>query len=196
MILFNSISIKTDFPGSSVIKNPPAMQETQDTQVQSLGWEDPLKEGMATHSSILIWRIPWTEKPDGLQSTGSQRVGHDWSNLALRHNPVSTKRDCICRESVSRSVVSDSLQPHGLQPARLLCPWNSQPTPWSGLPCPPPGDLLNPRLPHLQADSLSSEPPGKLWSPFYCKELKLIEKLSSRPEVTQQLRERPTLEGV
>ena len=50
------------------------MLETQD---QSLGQEDPLEEGMATHSSILAWRIPWTEEPGGLQSTGSQRVGHD-----------------------------------------------------------------------------------------------------------------------
>ena len=46
-------------------------------QVQSLGWEDPLEEGMATHSSILAWRIPWTEEPGGLQSMGSHRVGHD-----------------------------------------------------------------------------------------------------------------------
>ena len=53
------------------VKNPPAVQETQ---VQSLGWEDPLEEGMATHSSLLAWRIPWTEEPGGLQSTGSQRV--------------------------------------------------------------------------------------------------------------------------
>ena len=49
----------------------------QETQVQSLGWEDPLKEGVATHSSILAWRIPWTEEPGRLQSMGSQRVGHD-----------------------------------------------------------------------------------------------------------------------
>ena len=62
------------FPGSSVVKNPPAMQETW---VQSLGWEDPLEKEMATHSSILAWRIPWTEGPGGLQSTGSQRVRHD-----------------------------------------------------------------------------------------------------------------------
>ena len=48
------------------------MQETQETQVQSLVWEDPLEEGMATHSSICAWRIPWTEEPDGLQSIGSQ----------------------------------------------------------------------------------------------------------------------------
>ena len=48
-----------------MVKNPPAMRETQ---VQSLGWEDPLEEGMATHSSILAWRIPWTGAPGGLQS--------------------------------------------------------------------------------------------------------------------------------
>ena len=55
-------------------KNLPAMQETQ---VQSLGWEDPLEKGMATHSSILAWRIPWIEKPRGLHSMGLQRVRHD-----------------------------------------------------------------------------------------------------------------------
>ena len=55
------------------------MQETQETQVWSLGWEDPLEEGMATYSSILAWRIPWTEEPDGLPSMGLQRVGHDWA---------------------------------------------------------------------------------------------------------------------
>ena len=56
------------------VKNPPAIRESW---VQSLGWEDPLEKGTATHSSILDWRIPWTEEPDGLQSMGSQRVGHD-----------------------------------------------------------------------------------------------------------------------
>ena len=54
----------------------------QETQVRSLGWEDPLEKEMATHSSILAWRIPWTEEPGGLQSMGSQMVGHDWSDLA------------------------------------------------------------------------------------------------------------------
>ena len=49
---------------------------------RSLGWEDPLEEGMATHSSTLAWRIPWTEEPGGLQSMGSQRIRHDRSNLA------------------------------------------------------------------------------------------------------------------
>ena len=53
------------------------MQETQETLVQSLGWEDPLAKVKATHSSILAWRIPQTEEPDGLQSMGSQRVEHD-----------------------------------------------------------------------------------------------------------------------
>ena len=56
-----------------MVKNPPAMQKTP---VQSLGQEDPLEEGMATHSSILAWRIPWTKEPGGLQSMGSQRIGY------------------------------------------------------------------------------------------------------------------------
>src|SRR5574340_240593 len=60
-----------------MIKNAPAMRETW---VGSLGWEDPLEEGMATHSSILAWRIPWTEEPGGLQSMGSQRVGEDFGD--------------------------------------------------------------------------------------------------------------------
>ena len=62
------------FLGGSVIKNLPAMQEMQ---VGSLGRDDPLEGGMATHSSILAWRIPWTEEPGGLQSIGSQGVGHN-----------------------------------------------------------------------------------------------------------------------
>ena len=57
-----------------MIKNPPAMQETQ---ARPLNWEDPLEEGGATYSSILAGKIPWTEEPGGLQSTGSKRAGHD-----------------------------------------------------------------------------------------------------------------------
>ena len=60
-----------------MVKNLPAMQEPQEIQVQSLGWENPLEKDMATHSSILAWRIPRTEEPGRLQSMGSQRVGHD-----------------------------------------------------------------------------------------------------------------------
>ena len=59
---------------AQTVKNLPAVQETQ---VPSLGREDSLEKGMATHSSLLAWRVPWTEESGGLHSTGSQRVGHD-----------------------------------------------------------------------------------------------------------------------
>ena len=59
---------------AQTVKKLPTIQETQ---ILSLGWEDLLKKEVATHCSILAWRIPWTEKPGGLQSMGSQRVGHD-----------------------------------------------------------------------------------------------------------------------
>ena len=64
-------------PSDSAVKNLPAMQETQETGVQSLDGEDLLEKEMAIHSSILAWEIPWTEEPEGLQSSGLQRVGHD-----------------------------------------------------------------------------------------------------------------------
>ena len=63
-----------DFPVAQTVKNLPAMQEIW---VRSLGREDPLEKEMATHSSILAWKIPWTKDTGGLQSMGSQRVGHD-----------------------------------------------------------------------------------------------------------------------
>ena len=63
------------------------MQEMQETWIQSLGQGDPLEEEMATHSSILAWRIPWAEEPDGLQSTGLQRLGH---NLGTKQQTVPT----------------------------------------------------------------------------------------------------------
>ena len=72
--MFISLRFNVGFPGGSDSKNLPAVQETW---VQSLGQEDPLKKGMATYSSILAWRVPWTEEHGGLQSMGSQRVGHD-----------------------------------------------------------------------------------------------------------------------
>ena len=65
-----------DFSNGSAIKNPPAVQETKESWVPSLVREDPLEEEMATHSTILAWEIPWTEKPGGLQSVGSRRGGH------------------------------------------------------------------------------------------------------------------------
>ena len=61
-----------------MVKLLPAMRETW---VRSLGWEDPLEKEMATHSSTLAWKIPWTEEPGRLQSMGLQRVGHDWATL-------------------------------------------------------------------------------------------------------------------
>ena len=70
------------FPDGSAVKNPPVMQKLHETQVPSLDQEDPLEEGVAIHSSILAWRIPWTEEPGGLQSIGSQRVRHSRSDLA------------------------------------------------------------------------------------------------------------------
>ena len=90
-----------DFPGAQTVKNLPARQETR---VRSLGWKVPLEKGMAIHSSILAWRIPWTAEPGRLQSIGSQRVRHDrvtntftftlsianiWRNFRPRPSPLS-----------------------------------------------------------------------------------------------------------
>ena len=75
-----------------MIKNLPAVQDMQETRVQSLVQEDPLEEEMATHPSILAWRIPWTEEAGGLQSMGSQRGGHDGTHTvwaALTSQPSS-----------------------------------------------------------------------------------------------------------
>ena len=72
------------------VKNLPAVQETR---IWSLGWEDPLEKEMATHSSILAWKISWTKEPGGLQSMGSQRVGHDWAtNTYYSFLNVSTRK--------------------------------------------------------------------------------------------------------
>ena len=78
---------------------------------------------MATHSSILAWRIPWTEEPAGLQSMGSQRVRHNGVNNAA--TTAGSRRVWAISPHVSLSVVSNSLRPHGLWSARLLCAWNS-----------------------------------------------------------------------
>ena len=68
---------------AQMLKNLPVMQETWDW---SLGWEDPLEKGKAIHSSILAWRIPWTEEPNGLQSMRLQRVRHDSYCLETKHS--------------------------------------------------------------------------------------------------------------
>ena len=74
---------------TQAVKNLPAMQ---DTRVQSLSWENPLEKEMATHSSILAWRIPWTEEPGRLQSMGSQRVRYDRVTNTL--HDISGAQDC------------------------------------------------------------------------------------------------------
>ena len=71
-----------------MVKNLPAVQVTR---VRSFGREDPLQKGMATHSSILAWRIPWTEGPGGLQSMAFQRVGHDWATKTSTSGEKKTK---------------------------------------------------------------------------------------------------------
>ena len=80
------------FTGGSLVKNLPIMQELQETQVQSLGEEDPLEEGKATHSSILAWRRSWTEEPNGLRSVGSQ----EWDTTEVTEhrlgNPLAIQR--------------------------------------------------------------------------------------------------------
>ena len=85
---------------TQMVKNLPAMQETW---VWSLGWEDLLEEEMATHSSILAWRIPWTEEPGGLQSTGLQRVGHDWTTNTFTF-PLSGYLKCFPSDTVVKNL--------------------------------------------------------------------------------------------
>ena len=92
-LIFKNLFFTLGFPGGSVVKNPPAKQERW---VWSLGQEDPLEKEIETHSSILAWEIPWTEKPGGLQSMGSQRVGN---NIATEY---STQFSYIC------SIICDS----------------------------------------------------------------------------------------
>ena len=81
-----------------MVENPPAMQETQ---VGPLGWEDPLEEEMATHSSILAWRIPGSEEPGGLQPKGVQRVRHDWVTKHTCYRPINSINDFPHRALVS-----------------------------------------------------------------------------------------------
>ena len=88
------------FPGGSALKNLPTIQETQ---IRILDQEDALEEGMATHSSLLAWRTPWTEEPGGLQSMGLQRVGHDCSDWARRREEVV---GCLFARSISSNIFS------------------------------------------------------------------------------------------
>ena len=99
-----------DFPGGPSGKEPACQkrQETKETWFQSLGWEDALEEGMATHSRMLACGMLWTEEPGRLQSIGSQRVGYDWSNLAHRHIEI-----CIAIEISNLNMQSESYSSFG-----------------------------------------------------------------------------------
>ena len=86
---------------TQMLKSPPVMQETQD---RSLGQEDPMEKGMATHSSILAWRIPWTEEPGRLEAMGLHRVGHNWAMNTLT---FKIKAKCFQRFSLSTLIYID-----------------------------------------------------------------------------------------
>ena len=81
---------------AQMVKTLPAMQETW---VWSLGWENPLQKGTATHFSILAWRIPWTEEPGRLQSMGLQRVGHNWATFTLILSSQQEDRKTVCYQT-------------------------------------------------------------------------------------------------
>ena len=99
---------------TQTVKNLPAMQETQ---VQSLGQEDPLEKGMAAHSSILAWSFPWTEEPGRIQSMGSQRVRHDW---ATKHSTweMSFPGDSDSKESACNAGGQGSIPGLGRSPGK------------------------------------------------------------------------------
>ena len=101
--------VREAFHSGSVLKNPPAVKELQGMWVRSLAWAGALEEGMATHSSILCLKIPWTEEPGGLQSMGSQRVGHDWNDSA--YNTPCLKERTPKWASASKIWVSLFLKP-------------------------------------------------------------------------------------
>ena len=146
------------------------MQEMEEVWVWSLGWDNPLEEGMATHSSILAWGIPWTEEPGGLQSMRLQRLRKEGSDLA-----VSDLIEVKWSEMKSLSRVRLFATPWTLAYQAPPSLGFSRQEYWTGLPFPSPGDLPNPGIkpgsPVLQADALLSEPPGKsllVWCKSNC----------------------------
>ena len=88
------------FLHGSVVKNMPTVQEMQETQIWFLNKEDPLEEGMTTHSNILAWRIPWTEESGGLQFMGSQRMGYDWARRHPKRSLGGRGWGAICMSGV------------------------------------------------------------------------------------------------
>lgn len=162
------------FPGGASGKKP-ACQCRRCKRCRFDAWqEDPLEKGMATHSSILAWRIPWIEESAGLQSMGSQRVGCYEATNTHRHTNTHTKHTNlpqwvnICPASMlscfSRVQFCATSWTIACQ-TPLSMGFSRQPY-WSRMPVPVPGDPCNPgmepRFPALKADSLLSESPGKL----------------------------------
>ena len=104
-----------------LFSNPLFYQCRRCKRYGSLGWEDPLEEGMATHSSILAWRMQWTEEPGGLQSIGSQRVRHDWSDLVhMRHLFYWLPRLALLPHPSIFSIKTLLLEPFFLIPSTWL----------------------------------------------------------------------------
>ena len=161
---------QTVFPGGSVVKSLPAMQETR---VWSLGWEGPLEKAMATHSNILAWRIPWMEKPGGIQSMHKQSDMTEQLTHTHTHTHTHTSQaPCLLpSKEMAPTFIRHSNQITRGHPwpafscihAKLLqlclseAPWTvacqaplsmgfSRQEYWSGLPCLPPGDLPDPGI--------------------------------------------------
>ena len=148
--MFQQSCLLAGFPDGSAVKNLPAMQETR---VRSLGWEDALEEGMAIHSSILAWRIPWTEEPGTLQSMESQRVGHNWRNGAHTHRLFATWM------AFWWNVCSNLLSVHFLI---TLWTWNSHPY-FCLSSSPPMGAVLSLPFPHCNHRFFLGIPPSAKW---------------------------------
>ena len=112
---------------AQTVKRLPTMQETW---VWSLGWEDPLEKEMATHSSILAWKIPWMEKSGSLQSMGSQRVRHDWVTW-LSFFPILWSPDAKRQLIRKRPWYWERSKARGEMEGRLLDGWMAPPTQWT-----------------------------------------------------------------
>ena len=155
---------------AQLVKSLPAMWETQ---VLSLGGEDPLEKEMTTHSSILAWRIPWTE-PGGLQSMGSQRVGHDWvTNTFAFHVFSKSLRDIVEEAQSSPQICMWARrQTYSLEQVRLLPPGLSEAKPW------PPGSFTtpskNPLSQQLLASNIPSTKSDKWLKLFICWQAKQV----------------------
>ena len=121
------------FPGGLVVKNLPVSAGDGGDRVRSLGWEDPLEKEMTTHFSNLAWRIPWTEKPGGLQSMGSPRVAHNWATKHLASLASVLEAECCLQFLFSSTESGAWRSTHVLpQPVFLIMKPKHRPRPSSG----------------------------------------------------------------